>query len=138
MEARSLPTAQPRSPLCGGHLPCFNSRLVRPRSLQPWRLQELGWAGQARQSQCLSHLQRCHRMPQEEGERGKGNLALARTQPPAGDGLAPVPLPRCCFDFVPFSQPTGNLLLDRKVCSIQGAPDPSSPLGSSAGEEAEY
>jgi len=77
-------------------------------------------------------------MPQEEGEHGKEALTPARTQPPAREGLAPVSPPRCSFDFVPFSQMTGNLMLDRKVCSIQGAPDPSSPQGFSAGEEAEY
>lgn len=73
-------------------------------------------------------------MLQEEGECGKEDLAPAPTQPPAEEGLAPVPPPRCCFDFVPFSQPTGNVLLNREVCSVQGAPDSSFPLEFSAGE----
>lgn len=77
-------------------------------------------------------------MPREEEEEcGKRDLAPAQTQPPASESLAPIPPPRCCFDFVPFSHPTENLWLDMKVFSIQGAPDPSFPLGFSAGEVAE-
>lgn len=80
-------------------------------------------------------------MPQDAaGGKGMWEVGLGSSTNPATsrEGLASIPPLRRRFDFAPFSQPAGNLPLDRKICSIQAALGLFSPLEFSAGKAAEY
>lgn len=80
-------------------------------------------------------------MPQDAaGGKGMWERGLGSSINPdaSWEGLASIPPLRCHFDFAPFSQPTGNISLDRKICSIQETLDPSSTLEFSVEKAAQY